>query len=196
MPKGSQRRGLQTPHWRNSNPISKKKFQNYWPNKKRHFWILTMFQSRPGKVVKRKSTLFPNKYQSFSQLWVAAVARNGFLAGFSLFGKTAVRGTSGRRPSSKMAKKSARRPKNGPLSGRMASYWKTEDTQSYLRMWVKLWSHWVGSIWAQKWELHGRSVKKCRYLWQKLTKIGFGDYPRASRATMTTQTSCLIGVQS
>ena len=35
-----------------------------------------------------------------------------------------------------MAKKSARTPKNGPLSGQTASYRKTEDTQSYLRMWV------------------------------------------------------------
>ena len=41
----------------------------FGPKKKEHFLVPTMFQPRPGKVVKRKSTLFPNEYQSFSKFW-------------------------------------------------------------------------------------------------------------------------------
>ena len=44
--------------------------------------------------------------------------------------------------------------------------------------------------------LHGRSVKKCRFVSQKSSEFGSGGYPTARRATLFTQTSCFIVVQS
>ena len=44
--------------------------------------------------------------------------------------------------------------------------------------------------------LQGRSVKKCSIVGQKSSKIGSGGYLTARRATLLTQTSCLIDVQS
>merc|ERR1712175_21775 len=50
--------------------------------------------------------------------------------------RTKIRGTSESKVGiAKNGQNMARRPKNGPLSGRTASYRKTEVIQSYLRMW-------------------------------------------------------------
>ena len=61
----------------------------------------------------------------------------------------------------------ARRPKNGPPSGRTASYRKTEVIQSYLRMWGSYDPIESGPSEPKKWGLYGRSVKKCRFSGQK-----------------------------
>ena len=61
----------------------------------------------------------------------------------------------------------ARRPKNGPPSGRTATYRKTEVIQSYLRMWGSYDPIESGPSEPKKWGLYGRSVKKCRFSGQK-----------------------------
>ena len=61
----------------------------------------------------------------------------------------------------------ARRPKNGPPSGRTASYRKTEVIQSYLRMWGSYDPIESGPSEPKKWGLYGRSVKKCTFSGQK-----------------------------
>ena len=58
-------------------------------------------------------------------------------------------------------------PKNGPPSGRTASYRKTEVIQSYLRMWGSYDPIESGPSEPKKWGLYGRSVKKCTFSGQK-----------------------------
>ena len=153
---------------------------------------------------KGKSTLFPNKYQSYRVFGGVAIAKNRFSARFSRFGKTQkrsflrksgrdrlrwspisffgapgipakfrrsrtkIRGTSESKVgTAKNGQNPARRPKNGPPSGRTASYRKTEVIQSYLRMWGSYDPIESGPSDPKKWGLYGRSVKKCTFLCQK-----------------------------
>ena len=43
-----------------------------------HFLTLTMFWPRPEKVFKKKSWLFPNKYQSLKKFWVIFLVKTHF----------------------------------------------------------------------------------------------------------------------
>ena len=83
--------------------------------------------------------------------------------------RTKIRGTSESKVGIvKKGKNPARRPKNGPPSGRTATYRKTEVIQSYLRMWGTDDPIESGPSGPKKWGLYRRSVKKRRFLGQKL----------------------------
>ena len=82
--------------------------------------------------------------------------------------RTKIRGTSESKVGiAKNGQNPARRPKNGPPSGRTASYRKTEVIQSYLRMWGSYDPIESGPSEPKKWGLYGRSVKKCTFSGQK-----------------------------
>ena len=74
--------------------IAKNGFSGQKPSfkaqKRIYFLIQTMFWPRPGKVVQKKSTLLPNKYQSFSgfRVFFFLLKKSGFSARFPLFGRT------------------------------------------------------------------------------------------------------------
>ena len=82
--------------------------------------------------------------------------------------RTKIRGTSESKVGiAKNGQNPARRPKNGPPSGRTASYRKTKVIQSYLRMWGRYYPIESGPWDHKKWGLYGHSVKKCRFSGQK-----------------------------
>ena len=69
---------------------------------------------------------------------------------------------------------------------------KTKGIQSYLRVW----GSYDPTEWdppePKNWVLYGRSVKKCKFLGQKSSKIGSGGYQRACRATLSTQKNVFL----
>ena len=76
--------------------------------------------------------------------------------------------------------------RNGPPSGQTATYRKTEDIQSYLRIWGTYDSIVSDPSDPNKWGLYGCSVKKCKVSGQKCPKsIFFGHCPNFLFTIMT-----------
>ena len=90
---GANAEGYKRPVDKNRGPISKNGFSGrnpefLAPQKKYTFQFSPCSGHDRAELSKGKSTLFPNKYQSYRVFGGVAIAKNGFSARFSRFGKT------------------------------------------------------------------------------------------------------------